>query len=250
MSARTVVQATEVASLPIPRPGPRLRAPTLVACPAPPARGSYGPPESAIARVARAARQYDAHPVVVGEPADDSLELDDDDILEVTTTIDPVDEILGRTGVLARARSTWQAADVVASALARALGARAVIVHTMSPDATSSRIIGVHGARTQDLLGSTEAGPDDVVLGTLRGTGKVATMRFQAHRLPRAIPARFRLVGATAALVAFPVMIGSSWLGVVEVVDPNRVDDRALRQGRAIATRFSEYLSTRNAAAA
>jgi hypothetical protein len=52
-------------------------------------------------------------------------------------------------------------------------------------------------------------------------------------------------------LVAFPVMIGSSWLGVIEVVDPNgKVDGRVLRLGREIAARFGEYLSARSAVAA
>jgi hypothetical protein len=176
--------------------------------PPPPARGSAPPPP----------------PSGIRAIAPSVHELLDDDILEEEVVVappakrDPIATLLEDIGDLELFGSAWQAAGICAAALVKALGAEAVLVHAVDAQAAELRIIGVHGAKTRNLLGECATVEDDFVGSTVASNGRPMTMRFDGE-LPRVAPPRLGLVEAKRSLVAVPVMASSGCVAVIEVVD-------------------------------
>lgn len=209
-------------SLAVPRPSPssvRPKAPTLIASPAPPSPGSKFPPPRVRARAASV------------------IDLRDDDIVESSPSPavrrstppppprakkarrDPLEvarEAIGELGYLATAA---QAASVCAAAVAKALGARAVIIHTHDPRTSEIRIVGAAGAKSAALVGAAALVEDDFVASTVVWNKKPMKM-FIDGTLPRVAPERMRAVGASRSLVAAPASAKGDVLAMIEVVDP------------------------------
>ena len=164
------------------------------------------------------------------------------------SALDPTEILFEGMYELELVDGSWQAASVCAAALARALGARAVLVHSHDLSRRELRTIGVHGDRTADLLGSTDLSDDDIVASAVFCNEKAVTMRFEGE-LPRLAPLRLAILGAPRTLVAVPAMAWGRCVGMIEIVDPDerfagRVADAALY----VAERFAAFLSGRLAA--
>jgi hypothetical protein len=149
---------------------------------------------------------------------------------------------------LEHAASSWQAASICAGALVKALGARAVVVHSHDLVRRELRTIGVHGDRVGDLLGGSDLSDDDLVASAVICNEKPVTMRFDGE-LPRLAPRRLEILGAPHTLVAVPAMAWGRCVGMIEVVDPDeRVAARVADSASYVAERLAAYLSGRLAA--
>lgn len=164
------------------------------------------------------------------------------------SALDPTEVLFEGMYELELVESSWQAASVCAAALARALGARAVIVHSHDLTRRELRAIGVHGEGTADLLGSSDLSDDDLVASAVICNEKPVTMRFDGE-LPRLAPRRLAILGAPRTLVAVPAMAWGRCVAMIEIIDADarfagRVADAALY----VAERLAAYLSGRLAA--
>lgn len=205
-----------------PASAPRPRTRTLVSWPAPPSPGSSVPPPAP-------AREKLA-----------TLDLADDDILEARDALEGLREAVGDPELLGGA---WQAAAFCASALARTLGARAVLVHLHDRVRDELRTIAVASKKPNDLLGEVTSVDDDVVALSVVANRKPMVLRFEG-KLPRMIPERLRKLGASRSLHATPVLGKDRCFALVEVVDP--CGPLALRTAEAtafVAERLARVLS-------
>lgn len=164
------------------------------------------------------------------------------------SVLDPTEVLFEGMYELENVDSSWQAASVCAAVLARALGARAVLVHSHDLVRRELRAIGVHGERTADLLGASELSDDDLVASAVICNEKPVTMRFDGE-LPRLAPRRLAILGAPRTLVAVPAMAWGRCVAIIEIIDADdrfagRVADAALY----VAERLAAYLSGRLAA--
>jgi hypothetical protein len=190
-------------------------------------------------------RNYAAAPVAFRERRS-CVELGEQDIVEEAASKPVPPALVAIDRFLSLPRTTWQAADVCASALVKGLGARAVLIHERCHDGTF-RIIGVHGLRTHDLLGANEAGAHDLVVTTLRTTEQAVIFPIRS-KLPPSAPNRFSVVGATHAVLVIPVHSLTGVVGMIEVFDPNERGG-TFELCRQIANRLGRYLSQRKVAA-
>lgn len=174
---------------------PRPKARTLISWPAPPSPGSAVPPP---------VRERLA-----------TLDLADDDILEARDALDGLREAVGDLELLGGA---WQAAAFCASALARTLGASAVLVHLHDRGRGELRTIAVETKTINNLLGEVSTVDDDVVALSVTANRKPMVLRFDG-KLPRMVPARLRKLGASRSLHAAPVLGKDRCLAVIEIVD-------------------------------
>jgi hypothetical protein len=144
--------------------------------------------------------------------------------------------------------TSWQAADVCAVALAKALGARAVVVHAHDLARREIRAIGAFGPRSHEVLGSFEPSEDDFVASAAICNGKPVTMKFDGE-LPRLAPRRLSTVGAARSLVAVPVLAWGRCVALIEVVDADEMfAARVLDAVAYAAEHLAEFLSARAAA--
>lgn len=162
--------------------------------------------------------------------------------------LDPTEVLFEGMYELELVDSSWQAASVCAAALARALGARAVVVHSHDLASRELRTIGVHGEHTADLLGSSELSDDDLVASAVICNEKAVTMRFDGE-LPRLAPRRLEVLGAPRTLVAVPAMAWGRCVGMIEIIDADdRFAGRVADSAGYVAERLAAYLSGRLAA--
>jgi hypothetical protein len=157
---------------------------------------------------------------------------------------DPTDLIFDGMYGLSFARSTTEAAEVCAETLARALGARAVVIHRHDLLSRELRAIGAHGDGDFDILGSAEASDDDIVASAVICNQKSVTMRFDGE-LSRLAPKRLHHVGSPRTLVAAPAMSWGRCIAIIEVIDADeRFEGRVADSVTYVAEHFAQFLST------
>jgi hypothetical protein len=168
--------------------------------------------------------------------------------VKVESLLDPSEALFDGMYALNYADSHWQAARLCASVLARALGARTVIVHAHDLVTHEIRAIGVHGDGEFDLLGSADDGDDDLVASAVICNESAVTMRFEGE-LPLRAPKRLALIGAPRTLVAVPAMAWGRCVALIEIIDADeRFSARVAPSGAYVAERLAEFLSARVAA--
>ena len=162
--------------------------------------------------------------------------------------LDPTEVLFEVMYALEHVESQWQAAAVCAEALARALGARSVVVHAHDLVAHELRVIGTHGEQAVEILGSSGSSDDDLVGLAVICNEKPVTMRFDGE-LPRLAPRRLALLGAPRTLVAVPAMAWGRCVAMIEIVDADeRFAARVTDAASYVAERLAAYLSGRLAA--
>jgi hypothetical protein len=168
---------------------------------------------------------------------------------KLESLLDPSEALFEGMYDLVYADSPWQAARLCASALARALGARSVIVHAHDLATRELRAIGVHGDGEFDVLGSTDGSEDDLVASAVICNEKPVTMRFDGE-LPRLAPRRLGMIGgAPRTLVAVPAMAWGRCVAVIEIIDADeRFASRVADSAAYVAERLAAFLSDRAAA--
>jgi hypothetical protein len=161
---------------------------------------------------------------------------------------DPLDVLFDGLYEMEFTDNAWQAADVCAATLARAVGAKAVVVHAHDLLRRELRAIGVFGPRAHDVLGSLEPSEDDFVASAAICNQKPLSMKFDGE-LPRLAPARLGTVGAERSLVAVPVLAWSRCVALIEVIDADEIYEARVADAIAyVAERLAEFLSERAAA--
>ena len=162
--------------------------------------------------------------------------------------LDPTEVLFEVMYALEHVESSWQAASVCAEALARALGARSVLVHAHDLVGRELRTIGAHGDHAVEILGSSGSSDDDLVASAVICNEKAVTMRFDGE-LPRLAPRRLELLGAPRTLVAVPAMAWGRCVAMIEVIDADdRYASRVNDAAGYVAERLAAYLSGRLAA--
>ncbi len=155
---------------------------------------------------------------------------------------DPTDLIFDGMYGLTFARSAGEAADLCAETLAKALGARAVVIHTHDLTSRELRAIGAHGDGDFDIIGSAEASDDDLVASAVICNQKSVTMKFDGE-LPRLAPKRLHAVGAPRTVVAAPAMSWGRCLAIIEVIDADeRYAARVADSAAYVAEHFAKFL--------
>jgi hypothetical protein len=237
------VIARRSASAPV--PAIRRRAHTLVSWPAPPSAypnkppprttTTVPPPSGVHPRFARREVQVEVDVEVDVEA--DVVEIADADIEDIEDdTDDDADDVVielvhPRSGPpplptlrlegiaeLEKESSSWRAAGIAASSLAKALRARTVLVHALDVQREELRTIGVDGPRAPTLLGCVATLDEDLIASTVVANGRAMTLRVE-DGLPRFVPERLSIASATRSVVAVPIMCGPRCLGMIEVVD-------------------------------
>lgn len=200
--------------------------------PAPPARKSSAPPPPPSSHVAPKMAHVD--PVVVPPPAA---------VPKISSAPDPTDILFDAVYELNFASSTWEAAGICAATLARALGARAVVIHTHDLERRELKAIGAHGDGDIDVIGMSGSSEDDLVASAVLCNQKSVTMKFEGE-LPRIAPKRLHAVGAPRSVVAVPAMAWGRCLAIIEIIDADeRYDDRVADSAAYVAERFAEFLA-------
>jgi hypothetical protein len=160
---------------------------------------------------------------------------------------DPTDLIFDGMYGLSFARSRSEAAEMVAETLAKALGARTVVIHTHDLITRELRAIACHGDGDFDIIGSAETSDDDLVGSAVICNEKSVTMKFDGE-LPRLAPKRLHAVGAPRSLVAAPAMSWGRCLAMIEVIDADeRFAARVADALAYVAEQFAQFLSHRAA---
>lgn len=155
---------------------------------------------------------------------------------------DPTDLIFDGMYGLTFARSTGEAAEMCAETLARALGARAVVIHTHDLVSRELRAIGAHGDGDFDIIGSAEASDDDLVAAAVICNQRSVTMKFDGE-LPRLAPKRLHAVGSPRTVVAAPAMSWGRCLAIIEVIDADeRYAARVADSAAYVADHFAQFL--------
>ncbi len=196
------------------------RAPTLISWPPPP--------------VAEAGRSHDSVPPP--RPRESTLDLSDDDLVDVE---DPMERLQERVGELEFLATAWQAAGVCAAALTEAVRAEAVLVHAYDARTRELRTIGVSGKKAQDQMGASLSAAADAIARTVVTSKKAMSVSFEG----RDAPGRLRSVGASA-LFAAPATWAGRCFAVLEVLDA-QADGVALEAACAFVTKqLASFLSS------
>jgi hypothetical protein len=152
---------------------------------------------------------------------------------------DPTDIVFDGMYGLAFAKSAGEAAEMCAETLAKALGARAVVIHRHDLSSRELRAIGAHGDGDFDIIGSAEVSEDDLVASAVICNQKSVTMKFDGE-LPAVAPKRLHHVGSPKTVVAAPAMSWGRCLAIVEVID---ADERYAARVADSATYVAEQLA-------
>jgi hypothetical protein len=156
---------------------------------------------------------------------------------------DPTDMIFDGIYGLSFARSAGEAAEMCAETLARALGARAVLIHTHDLMNRELRAIGAHGAGDFDIIGSASPSDDDLVASAVICNQRSVTMTFDGE-LPMLAPRRLHAVGAPRTIVATPAISWGRCLAIIEVIDADeRYAGRVADSAAYVADHFAQFLS-------
>ncbi len=217
--------------------------------PPPPARASSAPPAEPVA-VAPPPPVAIAPPppVAVASPADDEPRSTIQTRQPRPSAHDPLDVLFDGLYEIEFVDNAWQAADVCAATLARALGAKAVVVHAHDLVRRELRAIGVFGPGAHEVLGTIEPSEDDFVASAAICNQKPLSMKFDGE-LPRLAPARLGTLGAQRSLVAVPVLAWARCVALIEVVDADEIYETRVADAIAyVAERLAEFLSARAAA--
>lgn len=156
-----------------------------------------------------------------------------------SSLLDPTDVLFDSIYDMQFAETPWQAADVCAAALASALRAKAVVIHTHDLVRREIRTIAAQGFGASDLLGSFADSEEDFVASAVLSNGKPLTMRFEGE-LPRLAPERLSICGAKRSLVAVPALSWKRCVAVIEVID---ADDRLVGRVPDAAAYVADHLA-------
>lgn len=159
-------------------------------------------------------------------------------VLRLSIT-DPTDVVFDGMYGLTFAKSAGEAAEMCAETLAKALGARAVVIHRHDLTSRELRAIGAHGDGDFDIIGSAETSEDDLVASAVICNQKSVTMKFDGE-LPSVAPKRLHHVGSPRTVVAAPAMSWGRCLAIVEVID---ADERYAARVADSATYVAEQLA-------
>jgi hypothetical protein len=153
-----------------------------------------------------------------------------------------LDVVKERIGELEYFATPWQAAGVCAQALMKALGARAVIIHTHDAPRAEIRVVAATGPKSDALLGASALVEDDFVGSTVIANRKPMTM-FIDGELPRFAPDRLRAVGAEKSLVTAPAIANDDVVAMIEVVDAETTGATVERAMDYTAKQLSAFLA-------
>ena len=155
---------------------------------------------------------------------------------------DPTDVVFDGMYGLAFAKSAGEAAEMCAETLAKALGARAVVIHRHDLSSHELRAIGAHGDGDFDIIGSAETSEDDLVASAVICNQKSVTMTFDGD-LPSVAPKRLHHVGAPRTVVAAPALSWGRCLAIVEVIDADeRYAARVADSASYVAEQLAKFL--------
>jgi hypothetical protein len=139
----------------------------------------------------------------------------------------------------------WQAAALCAQALAKALGARSVIIHTYDARTTELRVVAAIGTKADALLGASALVEDDFVGSTVIANKKPMAMVIDGE-LPRIAPERLRAMGAAKSLMASPAMAKGEVVAMIEVVDAGEVNAAVVEKAIAhVAAQLGAFLASK-----
>ncbi len=158
---------------------------------------------------------------------------------------DPAEVLFDTTYELEFVETTLEAAQVCASALLRALGARSVMVHFYDARRRELRVMAAYGASADEVVGSVENVDDDLTGGAALCNEKTVSIELDGA-LPRTAARRLERVGARSLVVATPAMVSGRCVALVEAIDPDpRFSGRAAESARYVADRFAEFVEER-----
>lgn len=161
-----------------------------------------------------------------------------------TKARDPIEVLDETIGELEYLGTPAQAAGICAAALAKVLGARAVVVHQHDPKARQLRAIAVDHVQRRPVVGSTLRVDDDLLASIVVGTGKPTALTFDGT-LPRVAPQRLRTIGALRSVVATPAMWAGSCIAMIEVIDAADPSGKTLAEAcNFVATNLAVFLGT------
>lgn len=189
-------------------------------------------------------------PIAAPEPAPEShVQMRDQAKPKLESMLDPSEALFDGMYEMNYADSPWSAARLCATVLAKALGARTVIVHAHDLASRELRAIGVSGEGEFDVLGSSDGSEDDLVASAVICNERPVTMRFDGE-LPRLAPRRLGMIGrAPRTLVAVPAMAWGRCVAVIEIIDADeRLAGRVADSASYVAERLATFLSNRAAA--
>ena len=156
---------------------------------------------------------------------------------------DPTDAVFDGIYGLSFACSLAEAASMCAETLAKALKARAVVIHSHDLSSGELRAIAAHGDGDFDILGSSATSDDDLVASAVVMNQKAVTMRFDGE-LPGIAPKRLHHIGAPRTVVAAPAMAWGRCLAIVEVIDADeRFAARVADSASYVADHLAQFLS-------
>lgn len=235
----------------------------MVACPAPPAKGSKIPPphrapapstvdlaDDDIMEVrpgappsSRPISQIVAKPVRASMAPPAAIRIPQQAVPKITLLKrDALERVKEAVGELQYFATPWQAAGVCAQALLKALGARAVIIHTYDTRSTELRVVAAQGPKADLLLGASALVEDDFVGSTVVANKKPMSM-FIDGDLPRFAPERLRAMEATKSLVASPAIVKGEVVAMIEVVDAGEANAPVVEKAIAhVATQLGAFL--------
>jgi hypothetical protein len=147
---------------------------------------------------------------------------------------DALERVKEAVGELEWFATPWQAAGVCAQALEKALGARAVLIHTYDARTTELRVVAAQGPKADVLLGASALVEDDFVGATVVANRKPMA-RFIDGDLPRVAPERLRAVGAAKTLLATPAIANGEVVAMVEIVDASEANAAVVEKAVAHA---------------
>jgi hypothetical protein len=166
-----------------------------------------------------------------------------------SSLLDPIPVMTVKMGDLANASSLEHAANVGASALARALRARAVLVHLHDVKNGTTRVLGTDGATAKDSFGVKEIPANDEITASVIASQRPLSLRFEDE--PSALPRRLALLGAERSYVCVPVTLDRGRVAIVEVVDADaRFGTRVIDASEYVADRLVPFLTMREARSA
>ncbi len=139
-----------------------------------------------------------------------------------------------------QSKTSWQAAQTCASAVAETLGARAVLVLSLIDAESKLRVIGASGSNASDHLGETISS-DDFIASAVVFNERSVVLTFD-DGAPSG-PARLRALGARASLIAVPIMAGGACVGVIEVVDATGHEGHAVGSVEHLARFLAPFLA-------
>jgi hypothetical protein len=149
-----------------------------------------------------------------------------------------IHSLLESLNALRSASTAWQVAGGCAAVMARTLDARAVVVHQHDERAHELRVIGIHAADGEGLLGSVASTGEDFVAMNVLASGTTMRVRIDGE-LPELAPHRLRALGTSRSVIAVPVMRDGACVALIELVD---VEEQCEPLVKEVCTLLTEHL--------